>query len=59
VAARLQDDAMGQLMVLSSRWFPGRKISPESMGEALFLENDYWEKMSIAVQNGIAKAFKG
>lgn len=29
------------------------------MGEALFLEKDYWEKMKIAVSNGIAEAFKG
>lgn len=29
------------------------------MGEALFLEKDYWEKMSVAITNGIAKAFKG
>lgn len=27
------------------------------MGEALYLEKDYWEKMSVAVCNGIAKAF--
>ncbi len=29
------------------------------MGEALFLEKDYWEKMGAAVVNGIGKAFKG
>ena len=29
------------------------------MGEALWLEKDYWEKMSLAVSNGIAKAFRG
>ena len=29
------------------------------MGEALWLEKDYWEKMAIAVANGIAKAFRG
>jgi len=27
------------------------------MGEALWLEKDYWEKMAIAVANGIAKVF--
>jgi hypothetical protein len=34
-------------------------VSEDSLGQALFLESDYWEKMSVAVTNGIAKAFKG
>lgn len=50
---------MSQLVVLSLRWFPGRAVDGESMAEALFLERDYWEKMSVAVANGIARAFKG
>jgi hypothetical protein len=29
------------------------------MGEALFLEKDYWEKFSTSVANGIGIAFKG
>jgi N-acetylmuramoyl-L-alanine amidase len=29
------------------------------MAEALFLEQDYWEKMATAVANGIARAFRG
>lgn len=41
------------------KWFPGREMSEDSLAEALFLETDYWEKMSVAVANGIAKAFKG
>jgi hypothetical protein len=47
------------MAALSRRWFPGRGVTAESMGEALFLEQDYWEKMSVAVTNGIARAFKG
>ena len=47
------------MVALSLRWFPGRNLSEESMGEALWLEKDYWEKMSMAVANGIAKAFRG
>ncbi len=47
------------MVALSLRWFPQRELSEESMGEALWLDKDYWEKMSVAVANGIAKAFRG
>ena len=47
------------MVALSLHWFPQRELSEESMGEALWLEKDYWEKMSMAVANGIAKAFRG
>ena len=47
------------MVALSRRWFPLREPSEESMGEALWLEKDSWEKMSVAVANGIAKAFRG
>ena len=47
------------MLALARRWFPHREPSEESMGEALWLEKDHWEKMTIAVANGIAKAFKG
>lgn len=48
---------MSQIFVLCRKWFPGREIDVECMAEAIFLERDYWEKMNIAVANGIAKAF--
>lgn len=47
------------MVALSRKWFPQRELDAESMGEALWLEEDYWKKMTISVQNGIAKAFKG
>jgi hypothetical protein len=47
------------MAVLSRKWFPGREPDAQAMGEALYLEKDYWEKMSVAVANGIGKAFKG
>ena len=47
------------MVALSLHWFPGRDLCEESMGEALWLEKDSWEKMSMAVANGIAKAFRG
>ena len=47
------------MTVLAMRWLPGRPLTVRTMGQALWLEKDYWEKMSIAVTNGIARAFKG
>jgi len=29
------------------------------MAEALFLERDHWEKMTVAIGNGITRALKG
>ncbi|WP_418720386.1 DUF6890 family protein [Bilophila wadsworthia] len=46
-------------LALSHKWFPARDVDQDSMAEAVFLEADYWEKMQIAVANGIAKAFRG
>lgn len=48
-----------QLHVFSAKWFPGREMDADCMAQALFLETDYWEKMSVAVANGISKAFRG
>lgn len=50
---------MAQLLALSRKWFPGRPLDGDCMAEALYLETDYWEKMKLAVANGIATAFKG
>jgi hypothetical protein len=47
------------MAVFSRRWFPGREVTTQSMGEAVFLEKDFWEKQRIAIQSGIARAFKG
>ena len=47
------------MAALVHKWFPGQPIDEQSMGEAVFLERDYWEKMQTAVANGIGKAFGG
>lgn len=47
------------MSVFSRKWFPGLEVTTRSMGEALFLEKDYWEKHKIAIANGVAMAFKG
>ena len=47
------------MTALSRKWFPMFEPDAQTMGEAIWLENDHWEKMSIAVANGIAKSIKG
>ncbi|WP_412779043.1 DUF6890 family protein [Halodesulfovibrio aestuarii] len=46
-------------MVFSHKWFPGQKATEKTMAEAMFLENDYWKKMEIAIANGSSRAFCG
>lgn len=55
----MAENGAAQLVALSRRWFPGRAVDAEAMSEALWLERDHWEKMTVAVCNGIAKAFRG
>jgi len=52
------DNGLSVLIALSHRYFPGRPVTGRSMAEALFLEQDFWRKMGVAVANGIALAFK-
>ncbi|ADU61482.1 MAG: hypothetical protein KUA35_09050 [Pseudodesulfovibrio sp.] len=47
------------MLALHHKWFPGREATVQTMGEALHLETDYWDKMRTAITNGIARAFKG
>ncbi|MDK2956529.1 MAG: hypothetical protein PWQ57_2025 [Desulfovibrionales bacterium] len=47
------------MIALAGKWLPGRAADARTLGEALWLEQDYWEKMSVAVCNGVVKAFKG
>jgi len=59
VAEGIENNALSQMAVFSRKWFPGREVTPQSMGEAVFLEKDFWEKQRIAVASGISMAFKG
>ncbi|MFA9396340.1 MAG: hypothetical protein ACERJ1_16750 [Halodesulfovibrio sp.] len=55
----MEHNALEQMLALTRKWFPERDVTERCMGEAMFLEKDYWHKMEIAVCNGIAKAFGG
>ncbi|QKE19498.1 hypothetical protein [Citrobacter sp. TSA-1] len=47
------------MLALRRHWLPGEDDSPQSLATAVWLDNHYWENMSIAVNNGIIRAFKG
>ncbi|EFO4375031.1 hypothetical protein HEM48_014400 [Escherichia coli] len=47
------------MLILRRHWLPGEDDSPQSLAAAVCLDNHYWENMSIAVNNGIIRAFKG
>jgi hypothetical protein len=46
-------------MALVERWLPGSEPTAENLGTAKYLENEYWNRMGMAVANGIAMALKG
>lgn len=42
----------------ADKWLPGADKDDDTLGTALFLENDYWRNFETAVANGIGKAWK-
>jgi len=46
------------LTVLAKYYFPSQPITPELMGEALFLDKRQREMLATAVNNGICQAFE-
>lgn len=43
---------------MAKRWFPGeQEMTSELLGQVIFLEKRELEKMEIAVNNGISRAF--
>ncbi|GFM34203.1 hypothetical protein LN040_03885 [Desulfovibrio subterraneus] len=55
----MERNPLARMTMLVHRWLPGRAVDAQSMAEAVLLEKDYWEKMAVAVTNGVAKAFNG
>jgi len=40
---------------LVKKWLPAEKVTEQTMGEAVYLEQTYWDNMSNAIADGIAK----
>ena len=48
------------MLVLAKHWLPDADPNdPEVLGQALWLEQRFVGLMTLSVQNGIARAFKG
>ncbi|WP_371415067.1 hypothetical protein [Citrobacter sp. CFNIH10] len=45
--------------MLRRHYLPQGNDSIDDIAAAIWLDNRYWENMSIATANGIGKAFKG
>ncbi|AIK80242.1 MULTISPECIES: DUF6890 family protein [Klebsiella pneumoniae complex] len=50
---------MEQYYILRRHYLPCGDDSLDDIAAALWLDNRYWENMSVAVANGIGTAFKG
>jgi hypothetical protein len=46
------------MLAYQQKWLPQSKVTTESLAQALFLENDNFEKNQISVNNGICKFFE-
>jgi len=46
------------MLAYKQKWLPQCEVTTESLAQALFLENDSFEKQQISVNNGICKFFE-
>ncbi len=46
------------MLAYHQKWLPQSKVTTESLAQALFLEDDNFEKQQVAVANGICKFFE-
>lgn len=43
--------------MLHAKWRPGTEPDEENLALALAMEDDYWKKMEVTMQNAYAKAW--
>ncbi|WP_421667062.1 DUF6890 family protein [Pluralibacter gergoviae] len=55
----INQNGLEQYYILRRHYLPHGDDSPDDIAAAMWLDNRYWEYMSIAVANGIGTAFKG
>lgn len=46
------------MLAYKQKWLPQSEVTTESLAQALFLENDSFERNQISVANGIGKFFE-
>ncbi|WP_442995268.1 DUF6890 family protein [Serratia sp. root2] len=55
----IESNELEQLFALRRHYLPQEADDEESLARAIWLDNRHWKYMGIAVNNGIAQAFKG
>lgn len=46
------------MLAYQKKWFPQSEVTTENLAQALFLENDSFDKNQAAINNGICLFFK-
>ena len=46
------------MFAYQKKWFPQCEVTTENLAQALFLENDSFERNQVSVANGIGKFFE-
>ncbi|HCE5112906.1 TPA: hypothetical protein NKO82_004554 [Vibrio parahaemolyticus] len=55
----MDSQELEQMLAWRRKWLPSETDSEENLARAIWLEQQYWEKMQVATANGVAKAFSG
>ncbi|PWC18244.1 hypothetical protein DDT56_05080 [Brenneria corticis] len=55
----IDNNFIEQALTLRRHYLPHEPDDIDNLARAVWLDNSYWEKMRVAVGNGITLAFKG
>ncbi|WP_413783758.1 DUF6890 family protein [Siccibacter colletis] len=55
----MESNGLAQYLILRRHYLPIGEDNIDDIAAAVWLDNRYWENMTIAVANGIGTAFKG
>ncbi|EPD6704541.1 DUF6890 family protein [Cronobacter sakazakii] len=55
----IEQNGLDQYLILRRHYLPSGQDNIDDIAAAIWLDNRYWENMSVAVASGIGTAFKG
>ncbi|EPD6700156.1 DUF6890 family protein [Cronobacter sakazakii] len=55
----MEQNGLDQYLILRRHYLPAGQDNIDDIAAAIWLDNRYWENMSVAVANGVGIAFKG
>ncbi|EPR9138581.1 DUF6890 family protein [Cronobacter sakazakii] len=55
----MENNGLDQYLILRRHYLPTGQDNIDDIAAAIWLDNRYWENMSVAVANGVGIAFKG